>query len=64
MGRLIVERMRDRHPRWGPMDDEFHDENTHWAGQIRCSLQGPIFLNIKVLEKNDSLDTIQIYFFV
>jgi len=33
MGNLIVERMRDKHPRWGPKDDEFHaDGNTHYAG--------------------------------
>lgn len=33
MGKLIVERMRDKHPRWGPNDDEFHaDDNRHFAG--------------------------------
>jgi hypothetical protein len=34
MGKSIVERMRDKHPRWGPLDDEFiFDENNRWAGQ-------------------------------
>ncbi|KAG0586540.1 hypothetical protein KC19_2G098600 [Ceratodon purpureus] len=50
MGRLIVERMRDRHPRWGPMDDEFHDENTHWAegekARIRFAKTVPKYLAV------------------
>ena len=33
MGKLIVERMRDNHPRWGPVDDEFNVESTHWTGE-------------------------------
>jgi hypothetical protein len=33
MGNLIAQRMRDKHPRWGPNDDAFHFvDNLHFAG--------------------------------
>ncbi|XP_024400936.1 O-fucosyltransferase 8 isoform X1 [Physcomitrium patens] len=34
LGKVIAERMRDKHSRWGPSDDEFHvDVNKYLAGE-------------------------------
>lgn len=33
LGLLIAQRMRENHPRWGPIDDDFNlNENSHLAG--------------------------------
>nr|PNR59709.1 hypothetical protein PHYPA_002501 [Physcomitrium patens] len=40
LGGLIVERMRDKHPRWGPNDDDFDaEENPHLSGTERIPIR-------------------------
>ncbi|KAG0612257.1 hypothetical protein M758_6G014000 [Ceratodon purpureus] len=50
MGDLIVERMRDKHPRWGPNEDEFHLDNTPLAeaekARIRFAKPVPKYLAV------------------
>lgn len=43
LGLLIAQRMRENHPRWGPINDDFNfNENSHLAGifPIKYSVHG------------------------